>query len=333
MTSPTADSRFPSDIVYTVRLPAWLKTVLEAPAAHALPLHAQGRLVGAMIVGMPTANSHPLSIRRLSILNGIAQQAATAVVNNQLYKESADRARMQQELNVARDIQASFLPEGSPDIPGCDVASLWQAARQVSGDFYDFLPRADGTWGIVIADVADKGVPAALFMALSRTILRTVGFNRRDPADVLMRVNRIISIDAESDLFVTVFYAVWDPNTKRISFANGGHNPPILLNAKGESRLLKVPGIALGVLPDINLKTHSAHLQPGDTLILYTDGVTEAVNEDFDEYGMERLYLTARAVRKQSAQSIVQTIRDSIQDHAGETPQFDDVTLVVLKRE
>jgi len=333
MTSPAVGSRFPSDIVYTVRLPAWLKTVLEASAAHALPLNAQGRLVGAMIVGMPAANSHPLSIRRLSILNGIAQQAATAVVNNQLYKESADRARMQQELNVARDIQASFLPEGSPDIPGCDVASLWQAARQVSGDFYDFLPRADGTWGIVIADVADKGVPAALFMALSRTILRTVGFNRRDPADVLMRVNRIISIDAESDLFVTVFYAVWDPNTKRISFANGGHNPPILLNAKGESRLLKVPGIALGVLPDINLKTHSAHLQPGDTLILYTDGVTEAVNEDFDEYGMERLYLTARAVRKQSAQSIVQTIRDSIQDHAGETPQFDDVTLVVLKRE
>jgi phosphoserine phosphatase RsbU/P len=332
MTSLRSDSRFPSDIVYSVRLPDWLEIVLEAPAAHAFPLNAQGRLVGTMIVGMPAANKHPLSMRRLNILNGIAQQAATAIVNNQLYKESADRARLQQELNVARDIQASFLPEGNPDIPGCDVASLWQAARQVSGDFYDFLPRSDGTWGIVIADVADKGVPAALFMALSRTILRTVGFNRKDPAHVLMRVNEIISIDSQTDLFVTVFYAVWDPNTKMISFANGGHNPPIILNSKGDSRLLKVPGIALGVLPDINLKTHTVHLDLDDTLILYTDGVTEAVNEDFDEYGLERLILTAKTVRQQSSQKVVNTIRDSILDHAGETPQFDDVTLVVLKR-
>ena len=333
MTFPKADSRFPSEIVYTVRLPRWFETVLEAPAARAFPLNAQGRLVGAMIIGMPAGNSRPLSIRRLNILNGVAQQAATAVVNNQLYKESAERVRMQQELNVARDIQASFIPEGNPDIPGCDVASIWRAARQVSGDFYDFLPRSDGTWGIVIADVADKGVPAALFMALSRTILRTVGFNRKDPANVLMRVNEIISFDTESDLFVTVFYAVWDPVTKIITFANGGHNPPIIINNQGESRLLKVPGIALGVLPDIKLKSHTARLNPDETLILYTDGVTEAVNEDFDEYGLERLTLTARSVIQHSAQYIVNTIRDSIQDHAGETPQFDDLTLVVLKRE
>ncbi|MDX1414032.1 MAG: SpoIIE family protein phosphatase [Candidatus Promineifilaceae bacterium] len=331
MTSPTVHARLPSDFVYNVRLPAWLETVLEAQAAYAFPLNAQGRLVGAMMVGMPTDNNQPLSARRLNILNGIAQQAATAVVNNQLYRESAERLRMQQELDVARDIQASFLPDGSPDIPGSDVASLWLAARQVSGDFYDFLPRADGTWGIVIADVADKGVPAALFMALSRTILRTVGFNRKDPADVLMRVNEIISIDAQSDLFVTIFYAVWNPKTKEILYANGGHNPPLLLDRKGDLRLLKAPGIALGVLPTIELKSHSAHLRSGDMLILYTDGVTEAVNEDFDEFGMERLYLAARAARSQSAHSIVETISENIYDHAGGTPQFDDVTLVVMK--
>jgi serine phosphatase RsbU (regulator of sigma subunit) len=332
MTSPGADSLFPSDMVYSIRLPGWLETVLETADAHAYPLNAQGRLVGAMMVGMPINNNRPLSTRRLNILNGIAQQAATAVVNNQLYKESAERDRLQQELNVAREIQASFLPDGNPDIPGCDVASLWQAARQVSGDFYDFLPRSDGTWGIVIADVADKGVPAALFMALSRTIIRTVGFNRMDPGEVLTRVNRIINFDAESDLFVTVFYAVWDPKSNQISFANGGHNPPILLNKKGESRLLKAPGIALGVLPEVNIKTRSIRLERGDTLIMYTDGVSEAMNEDYDEFGMERLYLTARAARKHDAQSIVHAISDSIHDHAGGTPQFDDVTLVVLKR-
>jgi serine phosphatase RsbU (regulator of sigma subunit)/putative methionine-R-sulfoxide reductase with GAF domain len=333
MTSSKAAAQFPSEIVYSIRLPGWLETVLETHAAHAFPLNAQGRLVGAMMVGMPSDSHQPLSMRRLNILNGIAQQAATAVVNNQLYKESAERARLQQELNVAHEIQASFLPEGNPDIPGCDVASFWQAARQVSGDFYDFLPRSDGSWGIVIADVADKGVPAALFMALSRTILRTVGFNRRDPGQVLTRVNEIINIDAESDLFVTVFYAIWDPETKVISFANGGHNPPIIMNKKGEPRLLKAPGIALGVLPDINIATHTVRLEREDTLILYTDGVTEAINEDYDEFGMERLYLTARAARRRNAQSMVKAISDSIQDHAGGTPQFDDVTLVILKRE
>jgi sigma-B regulation protein RsbU (phosphoserine phosphatase) len=333
MTSSKATSNFPGDINYSIRLPRWLKTVLETASAHAFPLNAQGRLVGAMIVGMPVNNNQPLSTRRLNILNGIAQQAATAVVNNQLYKESADRARLQQELKVAHEIQASFLPEGNPDIPGCDVASLWQAARQVSGDFYDFLARSDGSWGIVIADVAGKGVPAALFMALSRTILRTVGFNRRDPGDVLTRVNEIINIDAESDLFVTVFYAIWDPKTKVISFANGGHNPSILMNKKGETRLLKAPGIALGVLPDVNITTHTVLLERGDTLIMYTDGVTEAINEDYDEFGLERLCLTVRAARGRNAQAIVQAISDGIHDHAGDTPQFDDVTLVVLKRD
>jgi len=320
-------------MIYSIRLPGWLETVLETADAHVYPLNARGRLVGAVMVGMSVDNRRPLSTRRLNILNGIAQQAATAVVNNQLYKESAERDRLQQELNVAREIQASFLPDGNPDIPGCDVASLWLAARQVSGDFYDFLPRSDGTWGIVIADVADKGVPAALFMALSRTIIRTVGFNRKDPGEVLTRVNRIIHLDAESDLFVTVFYAVWDPNANVISFANGGHNPPILMNKKGETRLLKAPGIALGILPDVNIKTQSTRIERGDTLIMYTDGVSEAMNEDYDEFGMDRLYLTARAARKRDAQSIVQAISDSINDHAGGTPQFDDVTLVILKRE
>lgn len=332
MTSPRTQSLFPTEGLTMIHPPRWLVTVLETPNVHVYPLNAQGRLVGAMMVGMPVDEQRPLSSRRLNILNGIAQQAATAVVNHQLYKESAERDRLQQELDVAREIQASFLPAGNPDIPGCDVASFWQAARQVGGDFYDFLPRSDGTWGIVIADVADKGVPAALFMALSRTVIRTVGFNRKDPGEVLSRVNRIIRFDAESDLFVTVFYAVWDPETSTLSFANGGHNPPILMNRRGEINLLRAPGIALGILPEVTIGTRSLKLDHGDTLILYTDGVSEAMNEDYDEFGMERFYLTVRAARKQSAQSMVQAISNSIHDHAGDSPQFDDVTLVVLKK-
>ncbi|MCA9948928.1 MAG: SpoIIE family protein phosphatase [Anaerolineales bacterium] len=329
MTSATVSAQ--SANFYEIRLPDWLETVLASPFAYALPLNAQSRLVGVMIVGM-SADSRVFSARRLNILNGIAQQAATAVVNNQLYKESADRARLQQELDVARNIQASFLPDGSPKIPGCSVASYWQAARQVSGDFYDFMQRADGSWGIVIADVADKGVPAALFMALSRTILRTVAFNRDDPAKVLMRTNSIINSETQTDLFVTVFYAVWYPDKKMLVYANGGHNPPLLLRRNGEIELLKAPGIALGVLPEIQIPSQTIYMKRGDTLLLYTDGVTEAINEDYDEFGMERLNLTARAVQKLDATGIINAIQEGIHDHAGGTAQFDDITMVVMKR-
>lgn len=323
----------PTSAYYSLKLPDWLRKAMGSNYAHAFPLNARGRLVGILIVGEPPAHGRSFSPRRMNILNGIAHQAATAVVNNQLYKESAERSRLEQELSVAHEIQASLIPHGSPEIPGCTVASFWQAARQVSGDFYDFLALPDGRWGIVIADVADKGVPAALFMALSRTVLRTVAFNRDDPAQVLMRTNRIIDSDTQTDLFVTVFYAVWDPAKQVLVYANGGHNPPLLLQKKGNPQLLKGSGIALGVLPDVTIDQHAIRLRPGDTLIFYTDGVTEAMNEDYDEFGLHRLRVVAENNRKRSAQEIVQEITRAVHMHAGDTAQSDDLTLVVLKRE
>lgn len=321
----------PTSGYYAMALPHWLEQAMGAPAGHAFPLHAQGRLVGLLIVGVAEKNG-ALTHRRLAILNGIAQQAATAVINNQLYKESAERSRLEQELNVAREIQASLIPPGSPRIPGCDVASYWEAARQVSGDFYDFLPLQDEKWGIVIADVADKGMPAALFMALSRTVLRTVAFNRLDPADVLIRTNTILDSDAQTDLFVTAFYAVWDPHSETLRYANGGHNPPLLLRRNGATKALTGNGIALGVLPEVEIECHQIRFQPGDTLIFYTDGVTEAINEDLDEFGVERLLISVNGRRRQSAADVVRTITQAVQRHAGDTQQFDDITLVVMKR-
>jgi sigma-B regulation protein RsbU (phosphoserine phosphatase) len=169
-------------------------------------------------------------------------------------------------------------------------------------------------------------------MALSRTILRTVGINRSDPAEVLMRVNEIINLDAESDLFVTVFFAHWDPKKGLLSYANGGHNPPLLLKANGEHNWLQAPGIALGILPEIDIPRNTIQLLPGDTLILYTDGVTEAVNADLDEFGTERLYWTARSSHTDSPQEIINAITNSVNEHTGDTPQFDDVAMVVLQR-
>lgn len=314
---------------YTLQSRPWLEKVLGTPHAHIIPLHARRRLVGVMLVG---THGRALAARRLNILHGIAHQAATAVVNNQLYHEAAERDRLAQELRVAHQIQASLIPPGNPEIPGCSVASYWQAARTVSGDFYDFIPLRDGNWGIIIADVADKGIPAALFMALTRTILRTVAFNRSDPGDVLMRVNEIINSEAQSDLFITVFYGIWQPDSQTLVYANGGHNPPMLLDSHGGYRLLEGSGIALGVLPDITIESRHIHLASNDILLLYTDGVTEAVNEDFDEFGLERMRMAAMRANNSHAPGIMQAITSSIDDHAGDTAQFDDITLVVLKR-
>jgi phosphoserine phosphatase RsbU/P len=328
-----AETGTPNANYYAFKPPSWLGKVMSASQAYFFPLNARGKLVGALIVGSTKEAEQTLPLRRINILNGIAHQAATAVVNDNLYKEAAERDKLEQELDFAREIQASFIPDGQPDIAGCNVASFWLAARQVSGDFYDFIALPDNRWGIVIADVADKGVPAALFMALSRTVIRTVALNRLNPADVLMRTNEILDNDTQSDLFVTVFYAIWNPKTQLLTYANGGHNPPILMGQNGRSHLLNGEGMALGVLPTIHVAKNAVKVSKGDTLVFYTDGVTEAMNEDFDEFGMERLHQTIRANQQKDASHIVAAITNAIEDHAGETPQFDDITLVVMKNE
>jgi sigma-B regulation protein RsbU (phosphoserine phosphatase) len=320
----------PDAAYYTFRLPEWMDTIMEARTANVFPLYARARLVGAMVVG-PTANGRPLSGRRLNIMSGITQQAAVAVVNDRLYKESAERSRMEQELQVARSIQASLIPVAAPEIAGLDVSGYWQAAREVGGDFYDFMNLSDGRWGIAIADVADKGVPAALFMAMSRTILRTVAFNRKNPAEVLERTNRLIYNDSSSDLFVTVFYAVWDARKRTLSYASAGHNPPLLIRRRGRQSLLSTEGIALGVIQDVTIEQRQVELRTGDVVIFYTDGVTEAINEDYDEFGLERLKVVAKAAAGNDAGAIVSSITSAVRDHSGDTRQYDDITLVVLK--
>jgi serine phosphatase RsbU (regulator of sigma subunit)/putative methionine-R-sulfoxide reductase with GAF domain len=314
-----------------IPLSHWLVKVFHTPQACALPLVARGQLVGVLLVGTDKANGRRLTTRHLNILTGIAHQAATAVVNAHLYAEATERSRLEKELDVARQIQANLIPTGSPPIPGLEIASFWEAARQVSGDFYDFFPLADGKWGILIADVADKGFPAALFMALSRTILRTIALNRLDPAETLMRANEIMDNDAQSDLFVTVFYAIWDPTTRLLSYANGGHNPPMLLQANGHTQLLSGNGMALGVLPTIELNTHTITMKTGDTLIFYTDGITEAMNENYDEFGISRLRLSASNHHQNSATTTLQAIQTAVQLHTGDAPQFDDMTLIIAK--
>jgi sigma-B regulation protein RsbU (phosphoserine phosphatase) len=150
---------------------------------------------------------------------------------------------------------------------------------------------------------------------------------------VLIRANEILGREAQSDLFVTVFYAVWDPASERLTYANAGHNPPLLMQPNGTFRNLTGQGVALGIIPDMQLKSQSIRVQPGDTVIMYTDGVTEALNEDFDEFGLHRLQVSANAAARRPPSEIVDRITSNVREHTGQTPQFDDMTLIVLKRQ
>jgi sigma-B regulation protein RsbU (phosphoserine phosphatase) len=216
------------------------------------------------------------------------------------------------------------------------VAAFWRAARQVGGDFYDFVPLpptdTGPRWGIVIADVADKGVPAALFMALSRTLLRTVAIGRVDPADTLRRVNELILADARSQQFVTIFYGVLEPATGRFRYAIGGHNPPVWARENGTVGLLPGQGIALGVLDRVEYEEYEVQLNPGDAVVLYTDGLNEAVNQRMEEFGMQRLLEIVQANHGQPAQALLQSIAAAVEAHASGMEVFDDMTIVVLKR-
>ena len=315
-------------------VPAEVAERLQLGAPLAWPLAAKGDTVGVLVIDGGTEALAPDS-RHSNILAGIASQTAMAVMNAQLADEAVARQRLEHELRVARKIQESFLPERCPSLPGWQIAAFWRSARQVGGDFYDFIPLRDETsrLGIAIADTADKGVPAALFMALSRTLLRAAAIGGRGAAEALARTNDLILADARSDLFVTIFYIIIDPSCDTVQFANAGHNPPLLVRAASlRPEYLARHGMALGVMPDVTIEEQSLAIQPGDVVVLYTDGVTEALNAANEEFGLERLERAVAASRSGSADDVAWAIRQALREHVGDEPPFDDITFVVVKR-
>lgn len=237
------------------------------------------------------------------------------------------------ELRIASDIQRSFLPEKVPPVRGFDLAATSISAMEVGGDFYDFIPGNE-RMGMVIADVSGKSIPAALFMALSRTIVRANATHHEKGTEVLQDANDMISADSRSGMFVTLFYGVLDEQTKSLVYANAGHPPPLLMR-KGEDRFraLEVTGIALGVVEGMKYEERQIDLLPGDILVLYTDGVNEAINDREEQYGLARLCRTVRGSRDLSAQGILDAILKDIALFAGDQAQFDDITMIVLKAE
>jgi len=317
----------------------------------AVPLTSKGEMLGALLVDY-TQDQHRFPARKIAIIEGIAHQTAIAIDNARLYQASLEQERIAQELRLAREIQVSFLPEQCPSLPGWEIAADWLAARGVGGDFYDFIPLGRHRLGLVIADVSDKGIPAALFMSLSRTLVRASATRTRSPAKALQQVNELIMTETRSGMFVTLFYGVLNWRTGRLTYANAGHNPPILWRrpaqqiaghgpaqqtaghgAESQVTTLSAKGIALGVMENVTLEERQISIEPGEILVLYTDGVTEPINEAEEEFSEERLTKIIASTSDKPCSQIVNIIHAAVSDFVGDQPQFDDYTLVAVKRE
>jgi sigma-B regulation protein RsbU (phosphoserine phosphatase) len=268
----------------------------------------------------------------LELLTAIASSAAIAIENARLYQVAVEKGRLERELQVAREVQASFLPRETPQVPGWEFVARWQPAREVAGDYYDFILLDGEQLGLVIADVSDKGMPAALFMALTRSIVRASVGRAPSPADGIAHANRLICADSTRGMFVTLFYALLNPPTGEITYVNAGHNPPLLCRTD-QDQLTKLArtGMALGVVEDASFEQHTLRLNPGDFILFYTDGVTDATDVHLQDFGMERLQRVLLEYRHAPAADVMAALEQAIRDFAGSTAPFDDMAVVVIK--
>ncbi|MEW6568272.1 MAG: GAF domain-containing SpoIIE family protein phosphatase [Chloroflexota bacterium] len=322
---------FEGEAPLRVSLPPALAQPLDTREVTAVTLSDGTSLLGVLLL-----EGQELVGRRLSLLVGIAHQISLRLENTRLIEVVAARRSVERELAMARSIQESFLPSQPPEHPQWEVGATWRVAHDVGGDFYDFIPLGAGPngprWGIVIADVADKGIPAALFMALCRTLLRSVAISRIDPGQTLTRVNDLIFADSKAELFVSVFYALWEPEAGYISFANGGHNPPLLFVPDAPPCRLTEHGMVLGVCEDLQYATQTLTFPPGGLLVLYTDGVTGVADTQGQLFGLHRLEHLVLGMSSWGAQSVADEISQRVSDFCSEPDLPDDLTAVVLRR-
>ena len=298
-----------------------------------VPFVSQGETIGLLSLG-PRLNRRKYSRQDYSLLNTLAAQTAPALRVAQMVQEQQaqvrERERIEQELRTAQDIQQTFLPKEVPTLPGWQLVPYYQPAREVGGDFYDFLPFEDGRLGLVIGDVTDKGIPAALVMTATRTMLRTAARETTSPGQVLARVNDLLYDEIPAKMFVTCFYAILDPESGKVSYANAGHDLPYRRQEEGVTELWAT-GMPLGLMPGSCYDEHEITVAPGEDLLFYTDGLVEAHNPDHEMFSFPRLKTLLGA--HDGGTPLIDLLLKELQSFTGEGwEQEDDVTLVTLQR-
>ena len=269
----------------------------------------------------------------INLLNILANQSAVAIENAQMVEEVIEKERMEEELSIARDLQVSMLPAECPTVAGFDIAAYSLSAREVGGDFYDFIEMGEDRAGFVIGDVTGKSVSGALVMSASRSVFRMLSEEELSVGESMNRANRRLKKDVKSGMFVALLYAVLNSQDRSLTMCSAGQTQPVMLSAKtAEAALVETEGdtFPLGILEDANYEETRLQLQPGDKVVFYTDGIVEAMNGKEEIYGFERLQEVIKSSRVDTAEALMNEVIASVDAFAGGAPQHDDITVIVV---
>jgi len=297
----------------------------------AAPLQTKERIIGLLYVDSPYI-LREFTKDDLSLLTLMANVAAFHIENKRLTEiEQAERI-MKRDLDQAAGIQTGMLPDKAPQMEGADLAGFNAACRTVGGDYYDFFQYTDQKVGLTLGDVSGKGMPASLIMMALHARVQVLAEDPGNLGSFMARLNKATCARCPSNRFITFFFSVFDVSTGDLAFANAGHNPPILVRANGDAEMIEGGGPVLGILPIAPYSEMHTHLNQGDMIVLYSDGVTEATNHQYDEFGEDRVIDVLKANRTKPAAQIVDVVNKALAEFAAGAPQADDITLVVAKR-
>ncbi len=305
-------------------------------AALLSPLRHAGKDLGVLVVARKHQDGG-FSSNDFAVFRSAAEQSSFAIGNARIHREAHEKRAMEGELQNAREVQRILLPQEDPVVSGFRISGTNLPARIISGDYYDYIQLGERRFGIAIADVSGKGVPAGLLMAMCRSSLRSVAPGKLSPSEVLAAVNRQLFPDIREDMFISMAYAVLDEANGSLTIARAGHDPALWFRKEtGKVELLRSPGLALGVdggaVFERVTKDQTIELLPGDCVLLYTDGVREAVDANEEEFGMERMSEVFRLAAPLGAEVVLSRMQEELRQFTGEGPQMDDITLVAIEK-
>jgi len=307
----------------------YIEAKVETKSGMVVPIVSQNRIIGVFSLESDEPNAYTHD--DLELLEAFASLAAISLERARQHEEILEKRKLEEELSIAKRIQQSFLPREKPQFSGFDISGINIPSEEVGGDYYDFIPIIENQIGIVIGDVSGKGIPAALIMASVRAGLIAEIRNNYAIRSIMAKVNNLLFESTASDIYVTAVYGVLDPKNRIFTFSNAGHNAPILRRADGEMKYLTEGGMALGMFENSKYEETPLGISPGEIIVFYTDGVTEAKNDKEEEFGTRRLKQAIGDSHQLGASQIQENIYDAVKEFTGLSHQEDDLTMIVIK--
>jgi sigma-B regulation protein RsbU (phosphoserine phosphatase) len=311
-------------------LPPSLNSLVKNDIKVVAPMKIQDETKGVLVVGSKI-NKQEFRADELEFLYTLGNQAMISLENARLFEEALEKQRMEEELNIARDIQQGLLPKSCPQPHGFQIHGINVSSRQVGGDYFDCIEFDENHYGICIADVSGKGAPAALLMSNLQASLRALSSTDCNIGEMTSKINNLIYQNTGLDKFITYFYGILNCSQKTFTYVNAGHNPPYLYHRDGSMRTLEKGGLLLGMMPNMLYEMETVELQPGDVILMFTDGISEAMNPEEEEFEEYRIEAILQKEVHSSAREILQKITNAVKEFVAKAPQSDDITMVGVK--